>query len=437
MTTSRLWPSTPGPSVATSYTLGSTLISGTTFFVTGEAWLEGYWWWVCNSGGQNTGATKAALWQIDPANTGGTGHLVPGSVTTSGTLTAGQWNYIPLATPIPLSLGGSAGASPKSAVAGVAGAAMYIAAIGCNGPFPDTPSYWGTSQPGGSGITNGPLTAYSAASAGLPAPYPSGGMPQGVFGDTGSTDPSVNCPEQVSGTDNFWVDVQVADYSGAPPGASLRLWPSFPVPVTAPNNDTSTAMTGTAFTLSRACRLDRIWLFSPAGATGLPTRTGIWNSGTQTEVPGTDNSSPTWSGAAGSGWIYVDYTSAGVTLPAASYIVSFYNGNGVKCYADSPNQFFSGTDPVGSAAVGGAGWNGISRGGGILTAPNVANGPLLAYDDSSGTKPGQTAYKPGPSSWAYPGEFEASSDWGETRWLDVEVTPVTASGPAPLMAGYI
>ena len=41
------------------------------------------------------------------------------------------------------------------------------------------------------------------------------------------------------------------------------------------------------------------------------------------------------------------------------------------------------------ATVGGAGWNGVSLGGSILTAPNVANRPLLAYDDGSGTKRGQ------------------------------------------------
>lgn len=420
MTTYRLWPSTNGPSTATANS--GNFISGTTFFVTGEAWFQGYWWWVAPSGGQSTAATKCALWQLDPGNTP---HLVPGSVVTSGTLTAGQWNFIPLSTPLLLSYGGSTGTSNQSAVAGIGGPAQYTAAITCNlGPFPDTNNYWGSGQTAPNGITNGPLTAYSAHTANLPAPL--GSMVQGSFSVAGN-DPSTTCPQSQSNTDNFWVDVQVSDYSGAPTGASLRLWPNFPIPVTAPNNDNTTAVSGTAFSLSQSCTLNKIWLFSPAGSTGLASRVGIWNSGTQIEVPGTDNSSPSWSGAAGSGWISVSYSN--VILSAGNYIVSFFNGNGLKIYADTPNYFFSGLDPVGSVAVGGPGWNGLSYGNGILTAPNVTHGPNLVYDDSSGTKPGQTAYQPGPSSWTYPSKFEASSDWGETRWIDVEVTPIITGVP--------
>src|SRR5262245_172867 len=90
------------------------------------------------------------------------------------------------------------------------------------------------------------------------------------------------------------------------------------------------------------------------------------------------------------------------------------------------------TTPVGGAAVGGPGYNGRSWGGGILTAPNIANGPLLVHD-ASGTKPGQTAYQPNSGAWVYPGEFEATAGWGETRRVDVEVTPL-ASGSGLLLA---
>lgn len=452
MTTYRLWPSTNGPSTPTNYS--GNFISGLSFCSTAEAWFQGYWWWVCpdtggSDGFQRTTATKFALWQVPQSSAAGP-QLVPGSVVTSGTLTAGQWNYVPLATPIRLSLGGSAGMTPPvNGGADASGLAQYIAAAGCNGPFPDSNNYWGAGQTAPDGITSGPLTAFSAPSASMPAPYPQGGaMSQGSY-SVGGSDPSTTCPQSPSNTDNFWLDVQVADYATAWPsgGTSLRLWPSFPIAAIAENNDTGAAVSGTPFTLSQPCTLDRIWMFSPSGSTGLATRTGIWDTDTQTEVSGTDNSSPAWkvagggSASAGSGWIYVDYTSAGINLPAGDYCVAYFNGGGQKIYYDSSNYFFAGTDPVGGGTVGGPGWNGISAGGGILTAPAVANGPELTYDDGSGTKRGATQYT-GPTShvatttWTYPIGFEASADWGETRWADVEVTPVPLSGSGLLMACF-
>jgi hypothetical protein len=443
MTAYRLFPSTNGPSAATTYT--GSFISAVAFCVTGEAWFTGYWWWVCNSG-QSTSAVKCALWQGAPYPSNGssaTWGLVPGSVVTSGTLTAGQWNYVPLPVPIPLSLGGSPGMStPISA----SGTAIYCAAVGVNGPFPDTNNSFGAGHPHAVGITNGILTAYSANSGTMGFPPGTTGLGQGngLFSVDGS-DPSTTPPTTNDSTnDNFWVDVQVSDYSGAPAGTSLRLWPSLPHANYAPNGDNTVAVSATAFTLSKACKLDRIWMYSSPGSTGLPTRIGIWNTTTQTEVSGTDDSSPSWtipgggSASGGAGWIYVDYTSAGVTLPAGDYAVAYYNGSGLLIYNDDHNYFFAGTNPRGGGTVGGAGWNGISWGGGILTAPNVANGPVVAYDDSSGNRPGQQIYLsalPTAAPWAYPGQFEATSDWGETRWADVEVTPV-ASGSGLVMASF-
>jgi hypothetical protein len=432
MTTYRLWPSTSGPSSPVSYS--GNFISGMTFCVTSEAWFMGYWWWVCGSGGQSTGPTKCALWQVPYVDTENP-VLVPGSMITSGTLTAGQWNYIPLPTPIALSLGGSPGMTPPINGGDTGyGLATYAAAIGCNGPFPDTGNYWGTGQTAPDGITNGPLTAYSGTSAGMPAPWPvNGAQPQGCFSVAGS-DPSVTFPGSSSGTDNFWVDVQVGDYSNAPVGTSLRLFPNMPAPINANDGDTTLAVSATAFSLSEACSLDKIWMFSPPGATVLPTRTAIWNTSTQTEVPGTDNTSPSWqvpgggAAAAADGWIYVDYSSAGIVLPAGHYATSFYNGSGEVVYGEAHNMFFAGTDPVGSKTVGGPAWNGISWGGGILTAPNVANGPEAVYDNGSGTFPGNGIYRP--SGWGYPTNFESSSDWGEWRGVDVEVTPASGGGGA-------
>ena len=430
MTTYRLWPSTNGPSSAISYS--GPFISGMAFCVTSEAWFMGYWWWVCGSGGQSTGPTKCALWQVPFVNNENP-VLVPGSVVTSGTLTAGQWNYIPLPAPVPLSLGGSSGMNPPVNGGDDAYAlATYVAAIGCNGPFPDTSGYWGSGQTAPNGITNGPLTAFSGTGAGMPAPWPTNGaQSQGCFSVVGS-DPSAFFPGSSSGTDNFWVDAQIGDYSSAPSGTSLRLFPNFPAPIPNNDGDNTLATSGQAFSLSQACSLDKLWVYSPPGAAVLPTRTAIWNTSTKTVVSGTDNTSPSWlaqgggAAAPAGGWIYVDYSGAHINLPAGDYTASFYNGSGQVVYGEAHNLFFAGTDPVSSKVVGGPAWNGISVGGGILTSPNVANGPQLVYDDGSGTHPGNGSYKP--SGWGYPSNFESSSDWGEWRGIDVEVTPGSNGG---------
>jgi hypothetical protein len=431
----RLFPSTNGPDTPVG-TTPFNFISGMTFFVTAEAWFQGYWWWVCGST-QFTTPVKCALWLIDYS---GNPHLVPNSVVTSGTLTAGQWNWIPLPTPIALSLGGSPDYPSTSSPSDAAGGGQYVAAIGVNGPFPDTSNYWGSGQPGGNGITNGPLSAYSSGTGNLSMPYYNQGIfgNQGVFSTSGS-DPSVTCPGSGSGTDNFWVDVQVSDYSAAPSGTSLRLWPSLPQPYGSPNADTGLTMSGTAFSLSQPCTLNKIWMFNPPGSTGFPTRVGIFSSSTHTEISGTDNSSPAWldpgggTASYGDGWIYVDYSTAGVTLAAGNYVVAFYNGDGLQIYTDTHNHFFSGTDPVTGVSVGGAAWNGISWGGGILTAPNAANGPTLNYVPTTygSTGPGNSMYSSPSGSWICPNTFEATGDWGETRWADVEVTPASSSSSPP------
>ena len=434
MTTWRLFPSSNGPSAAVSYS--GDLLCGVQFCVTAEAWFQGYWWWVCPAG-QSTDPVKCALWLCPNAeDTPGAPQLVAGSVVTSGNLTAGQWNWIPLPAAIPLSLGGSTGMTPPISAIGLA---VYTAAIGVNGSFPDTNHSYGSGDTYANGITNGPLTAYSQPSGTMPIPpggYSGGG--NGIF-TTDASDPSLVCPGELTATDdNLWVDVQISDYSDAPAGTSLRLWPSAPGIVQSPNRDNTISMSATAFSLSTSCKLDRIWTNNPPGSTGFPTRVGIWNTDTRTEVPGTDNASPSWltpEGAAasvGSGWMYVDYTSAGIVLSAGNYAVSFFNGDGVYLYNDYHNYYFAGTDPVGGAIVGGAGWNGISWGGGILTAPNVANGPLLVYDETGETNHAQPPYQPNAGSWMYPSEFEASSDWGENRFTDIEVTPVGGtSSPSP------
>ena len=399
MTVYRLWPSINGPASPSAYS--GDFISGTCFCVTAEAWLAGYWWWVCGTG-QSTSPVKAALWcvgyetEVSPV-------VVTGSVVTSGTLTAGQWNYIPLPAPIPLSIGGSSGGSP--AVTGPS-PATYVAAVGCNGSFPDTNNYWGAGQTEPGGITAGPLTAFSGKNASMPAPWPGNSLqPQGCFSVAGS-DPSVTFPGSASNTDNFWVDVAVT--TTPPAGTSYRIWPGFPVPQSsAPSIDTGKQTMGTEFTLSQSCTLDSVWFYSPPGVAVLPSRCGIWKVSSQAEVAGTDNGSPSWTGAAGSGWVACAYS--GVTLPAGDYKAAVYYGGGSEFYTEG-NGYFSG---------GGPGQNGI------------ANGPLTAVSTANASGGIQGTYTAG--AWAYPATSGGSG--GQTRWVDLEVTPAP-SGSGLLIASF-
>ncbi len=367
--TYRLFQTTSGPSSPVSYT--GPFLAGVVFAVTtGGCWLDGFWWWVCPSG-QSTSAQKFALWcqYAKPAS----GSLVAKTAVTSAALLAGQWNYVPLAAPVPLAIG-----------------ATYIAATGFSNSFPDTSGQFGSGGPYSAGIVSGPLTAYSDTTGTLPSPF---NGDQGVFSVAG-TDPTVTMPVYGTGASNFWMDVQVD--TKPPAGTSYRLWPSYPTLPGAVSALTTGYTLATEFRLSASCTLDNIWFYSGSGAAALPTRCAIWNVSTQTVVAGTNNSSPTWSGAAGSGWVACAYS--GVTLPAGDYKVAVF-------YAGGSTWFLATIDYWGG---GGPGASGITA------------GPVTAPSTSAATSPGQSTYNQG--SWAYPLTY-ASGGNGENFWVDVEVTP--------------
>src|SRR5262245_53140775 len=98
-------------------------------------WLDGYWHWVPTGG--DTAARKFALWQLTDNAHGVNQVLVPAGTVTSGTLTANQWNYVPLPAPIGLS-----GSVPYVACYG------YVATAG----FPDTQSQFGSGNTYAAGI---------------------------------------------------------------------------------------------------------------------------------------------------------------------------------------------------------------------------------------------------------------------------------------------
>jgi Domain of unknown function (DUF4082) len=365
--TYRLFPTTNGPSSPASY--GGPFTCGIVWEVTvGGCWLDGYWWWVC-AADQSTSPQEFALWQI---YNGDDGTLVSGSAVTSGTLTPGQWNFVSLSTPIPLTIG-----------------AIYVAATGFTGSFPDTDSQFGGGETYGSGIVNGPLTAFSDASGSNPSPF---GTAQGVFTVAGS-DPTVDMPIYGSASNNFWIDLQVD--TNPPAGTSYRLWPNYPTVPGVLDSDTLGYTLATEFQLSDSCGLDNIWFYSAPGATVLPTSCAIWDVASQTVVAGTYNTSPAWSGSAGGGWVGCPYS--GLTLPAGDYKVAVFYGGGEQWYLAT-------TDYWASGGVGGKG---------------ITTGPVTAPSNSAATSPGQSSYNTG--SWAYPGTSADGN--GENFWVDVEVTP--------------
>ena len=398
MATYRLFPSTAGPSTPVSYS--GPFLAGVVFCVTTNSWFEGYWWWVCPSG-QSTAPQKFALWQIYGNDQG---NLIPGSVVTSETLTAGQWNYVPLPNPLQLSIGNIDGV----------GAAVYQAATGFTGGFPDTNSQFATGEPYASGITNGPLFAYADLYA--PAQCPTGTF-QGGFSVAG-TDPSVNMPAQGSSSSNFWIDVQVSDTAPSGYAGSYRLWPNFPTifPITETGEpDTLPQTMGTVFSLSEPCALNNVWFNSPYFAVDLPASTQIWDSTSQTLVSGT-NLTASWSGPAASGWVANSYAAQNIVLPTGNYIATVYYGGGNAFFNEIRGYFGAYQGDPGSAGA-----NGITNG--PLSSPTNANAP--------NPPGGNSCYFIGGTSPTYPNSWDMN-DGGENRWIDVEVTPSSASSsPSP------
>ncbi|MGP7997922.1 MAG: hypothetical protein ACLPKI_11445 [Streptosporangiaceae bacterium] len=348
-------------------------LAGLAFQVTSNGcWFEGFWWWVPANG--DTGPQNFALWQI--TNTG-LGTLVPSGIVESGTLTAGQWNYVPLPSPIALTA-----------------TVAYMAATGWQAKqgFPDTNSQFGSGQPYGAGITSGPLQAYSDSSGSNPVPHH--WSAQGCFG-VASANPTVTMPNQGSGSANFWIDAQVTDT--APDGSSYRLWPGLPVPQNTIEDSALNFTLATEFNLSAACTLDNIWFYSPPGATQRPTASGIWQVSSKTLVAGTENTAPNWSAGAGSGWVSCSYS--GVTLAAGDYKVAVCNS------AASPQMWNLATIDYWSTGAGGQG---------------ITTGPLSAPNLAQATSPGQSTYQQG-SSFAWPGTYDTGG--APCYWVDVEVTP--------------
>ena len=403
----RLFPSTSGPGAITPYS--GNFVSGMAFTVNkGGCWFEGYWWWLV--AGQPTTPVKCALWSVK-ANGAASGTVVAGSVVTSGTLSIG-WNYVPLAAPVPISADDT-----------------YIAAVGVNGPFPDTTNWWGVNAP--AGLVVGPIVGFSDNSGTLSSGW---NFPQGIFTTAGS-DPALVMPNTRSGTDNFWVDVQVRDTIPAGYQGSFRLWPNKAAadPYSALDIGVNYVL-ATEVRLSGPCAINKVWFYSPAGATQLPTEAGVWDINTQGQVA--SNTSPSWSGAAGSGWIS---TAVSGTLLPGSYRVAVYNGAATP----SPwsfkrlNFWTPGTASAGSGSYSGVA--GLTAG--PLYAPRTLDASVCSsFNGGAATEPGQSPFASGPP-LKFPNQYVGVHSPGgalfQNYWVDLEVTPVPVSGTAAVHLGAV
>ena len=379
-----LAPGTSGPAVTSAS--GGWLL-GVQFSVTGGTrWFNGYYHWVPADG--DTTPRKCALWNVYASSTQ---TVISGSVVTSGTMTLGQWNFVPLVTPVLLAPG-----------------TQYVAAVGWTVPggsgIPVTSNQFDSGQPFAAGIVNGPLTGWSAStgSNGYPNPYGIGG--QMLFSNSLGADPSVNMPNNGSGSDNLWVDVQISDTAPAGYPGSYRLWPNaYDLGNWA--LDTANEFTlGTEFSLSQACTINNVWFYSPAGVTILPSAVGVYQVSGASLVA--SNNSPSWSGAAASGWISTPLSG---TLPAgASYKVVVLGGDNVNIWNAAVANYWT-------TGFGGSG---------------LTSGPITAPNNASADSPGQETYNLG-AAMTYPGTNAGPFHYG----VDIELTPQAA--PTPPQPQYV
>jgi hypothetical protein len=149
---------------------------------------------------------------------------------------------------------------------------------------------------------------------------------------------------------------------------------------------------GVQFSVSQSVELTGIWFYSGTGTTVLPSACALYNANTGAQIAGTLNSSPSWSGAAGSGWVKCTYT--GPTLSSGINYISAAYGSA------TPTFFF---DATGYWTAGG-GSGGITSG--PLSAPN-----------SAGAVNGQAVFNSG-TGITFPATAVSGFDFG----MDVEVT---------------
>jgi hypothetical protein len=171
---------------------------------------------------------------------------------------------------------------------------------------------------------------------------------------------------------------------------------------TAKAND---ATLGTQFSLSSQQGLYGIWFYSVPTALAFPSAVVIWKTD-GTKLAGTENLSPTWIGALGSGWIRCAFDGSVPLQASTTYVVSVYHDASALWRTNTGNFWTSG---IGSA--------GLTSG--PITAPNNA-----------GSLHGQGITSVG---YTYP----TTSGAGQNFWADVEVGTLVLPVPGSASTGHV
>lgn len=171
---------------------------------------------------------------------------------------------------------------------------------------------------------------------------------------------------------------------------TYRLWPNTPSPsVAAPKANDVTF--GTEFILSSSGQgLYGIWFYSAPGVAVLPSACVIWGVVSQAKVAGTENLSPTWSGAAGSGWVKCTYNGDVALLINTRYRVAVYHDASALWRTNSAAYWTTGDG-----------------------ASGITNGPISAFSNATATV-GQAVTGVG---YVFPNTGAS----GQNFWVDAEV----------------
>jgi hypothetical protein len=174
---------------------------------------------------------------------------------------------------------------------------------------------------------------------------------------------------------------------------------------------------GVAFVSSSAGNVTQIWYYSappsatsPAGLTAinaLPAAVALYDTAATVLY---SNTSPTWSGAAGSGWVSTNITSTAIS--ANTVYIAAIEGDATSGASNFWNAY-----SFGYFASGGPGFSGVANG--ILTAPgpnSVSN--TQAQGDVHNSAGDGTA-----GTLQFPGANFQNSNW----WIDVTVATGAAA----------
>jgi len=148
---------------------------------------------------------------------------------------------------------------------------------------------------------------------------------------------------------------------------------------------------GVQFSVSRAGTLAAIWFYSAPTAIELPQHIALFRVSGASLVA---SQVPTWSGAAGSGWVRAPFTTPPALTAGTAYKACVHDASGINYYSTTAHYWDTGP-----------GQNGITSG--PLSAPNNAGGD---GGQDTFTEPSVTVLYPATS-------FNASN-----YWVDPEVT---------------